>query len=82
MTARNAASVTSAVRQPCSSISQLSIGMKMVLAKPAISVTAVSARVRLALEPGGHHGEGRLVEHRRHHDPDQRPDDVELEQAC
>ena len=37
----------SAARHPCSSISQLSMGMKMVLAKPAIRVTAVRARVRL-----------------------------------
>ena len=46
VTARNTASVTSEARQPWSSISHASIGMKMVLAKPAISVTAVRARVR------------------------------------
>ena len=46
-TARITASETSAVLQPCVWTSQAASGRKMVLEKPAMSVTAVSARVRL-----------------------------------
>ena len=46
VTARNAASVSNAGRQPCCSISHASIGKKIVLASPAISVTTIMARVR------------------------------------
>ncbi len=82
-TASTTASTTRASRQPWASISACASGRKMKLASAATSVMRGHRAATLAGlgEPLGEHDEGRLVEHRRHHDADPGPQQVERRQT-